>query len=53
MNCIFQNYKIGKEEELKIKEYKYSGDDLSILYEYFYSPLANFFVEKVIPESIA
>ena len=37
----------------EIKAYKYVGSDTGIFYIYFYSPLANFMVEHVIPPFVA
>ena len=44
---------IKRSEHTKILEYTYHGSDNSILYEYFYSPLAEVMVEYLIPEYVA
>lgn len=44
---------IKRSEHTKILEYNYHGSDNSILYEYFYSPLAEAMVKYLIPEYIA
>ena len=46
------NY-ISTEGEANLKAYKYSGTDKSLLYKYFFSKIANFFVNHIIPEWLA
>lgn len=36
-----------------IINFKYSGADYSIIYNYFFSPLAQFLVDRVFPEWLA
>jgi hypothetical protein len=44
---------ISKQKFEAFRNYKYAGSDLSILYKYFYSPMADFMVEKLIPPWLA
>jgi hypothetical protein len=44
---------IPKDKFETFRKYKYSGCDASILYKLFYSPLAEFMVDKIIPPFMA
>jgi hypothetical protein len=44
-------YPLEKEDNLI--NFKYSGSDASLLYKYFYGKIAQFLVDKVIPETMA
>ncbi|EAR92829.1 CDP-alcohol phosphatidyltransferase (macronuclear) [Tetrahymena thermophila SB210] len=49
---FFKQY-ISEEGKQGIKEFKYKGGSVSIVYEYFWSPLCDWIVKKFIPSNIA
>jgi len=44
---------ITKEGEENLKNFKYSGGDNSLIYIYFYSPLAEWCVDNLTPSWLA
>ncbi|KRX02194.1 hypothetical protein PPERSA_06389 [Pseudocohnilembus persalinus] len=53
MKKLLLEYKyINPEEATRIRQFKYQGGSVSILYEYLWSPLCQFLVEKL-PKTIA
>ena len=54
MNIAFYGEKLFPEEsQNKIKTYKYSGTDKSLLYKHFYGKIAQIIVDNWMPETIA
>ena len=54
MEITFYGESVIPENKFEVfRKYKYFGSDASILYKHFYSPLAEFMVEKIIPPFIA
>jgi ethanolaminephosphotransferase len=47
-----KNY-ISPQNANNLITYKYSGSDLSLLYKHFFSPIAQFLVDRIIPEWMA
>lgn len=48
MNLYFAPY-VKEEYKTNIRNYKYSGNDFSLIYKYIVSPLCNKIVEKIPP----
>ena len=54
MELTFYGEEVIPENKFEaFRKYKYSGCDASILYKHFYSPFADFLVNKVIPPFVA
>ncbi|KAG7373461.1 CDP-alcohol phosphatidyltransferase [Nitzschia inconspicua] len=46
-------YYLTRDARKQLPNYQYKGSDLSLLYKYILSPLAEFFVNNILPTSIA
>ena len=54
MNKTFYGETIFPIEKIdRLKTYKYSGSDASLLYKYFYGRSAQFLIDNIIPPTIA
>ena len=50
---FLKNQFVSPVGEKNLLAYKYAGSDASLLYKYFFSPVAQALVDKVIPSWVA
>ncbi len=53
MSTIFGDNFLNEKQKEGIRSYKYRGGDLSLMYKYVLSPMAQYFVDHFTPETLA